>query len=95
MLSCGVNAPTVESRIPAACEAHGPGHPWEERTRVVIDLIYVLPRPRTCPTMGQKRTSRHVRVMSVIPLKADIRQPEWHVRHVPEAEIRSSALQSK
>ena len=30
--------------------------------------------------MGHKRTLRHVRVMSVLPLKADIRQREWHVR---------------
>ena len=26
----------------------------------------------------------HARVMSVLPLKADIRQREWHVRYVPE-----------
>ena len=26
--------------------------------------------------------------MSVLPLKADIRQREWHVRYVPEADIR-------
>ena len=25
--------------------------------------------------------------MSVIPLKADIRQREWHVRYVPEADL--------
>jgi hypothetical protein len=36
--------------------------------------------------MGHKQTSRHVRVMSVIPLKADIRQREWHVRNVPLAD---------
>jgi hypothetical protein len=35
--------------------------------------------------MGQKETSRRVPVMSVLPLKADIRQREWHVRFVPEA----------
>ena len=34
-------------------------------------------------TMGHKRTSRHVRVMSVIPLKADIHQRGLHVRLVP------------
>jgi len=33
--------------------------------------------------MGHEQTSRHVRVMSVIPLKADIHQREWHVRYVP------------
>jgi hypothetical protein len=25
--------------------------------------------------------------MSVLPLKADIRQREWHVRYVPEADV--------
>jgi len=25
--------------------------------------------------------------MSVLPLKADIRQSEWHARYVPEADI--------
>jgi hypothetical protein len=29
--------------------------------------------------LGQKQTSRDVRVMSVLPLKADIRQREWNV----------------
>jgi hypothetical protein len=33
--------------------------------------------------LGQKQTSRHVRVMSVIPLKADIHQRGLHVRLVP------------
>ena len=33
--------------------------------------------------MGQEQTSRHVRVMSVIPLKADIHQCGLHVRLVP------------
>ena len=30
----------------------------------------------------------HARVMSVLPLKADIRQREWHVRYVPLADMR-------
>jgi hypothetical protein len=30
--------------------------------------------------LGHKQTSRHFHVMSVLPLKADIRQREWHVR---------------
>ena len=38
--------------------------------------------------LGQKQTSRHVRVMSVIPLKADIRRRIEHVCFVPEADIR-------
>ena len=29
---------------------------------------------------GQKQTSHHARVMSVIPLEADIHQPALHVR---------------
>ena len=29
----------------------------------------------------------NARVMSDLPLKADIRQREWHVRFVPEADI--------
>jgi hypothetical protein len=37
--------------------------------------------------LGHERTSRHVRVMSVIPLKADIHQRGLHVRLVPEADI--------
>ena len=38
--------------------------------------------------MGHERTSCHVRVMSVFPLKADIHQRGLHVRFVPEADIR-------
>jgi hypothetical protein len=37
--------------------------------------------------LGQKQTLRHVRVMSVIPLKVDIRQRIEHVCFVPEADI--------
>ena len=37
--------------------------------------------------LGQKQASRHVRVMSVIPLKADIHQRGLHVRLVPEADV--------
>jgi hypothetical protein len=33
--------------------------------------------------MGHKRPSRHVGVMSVIPLKADIHRRGLHVRLVP------------
>jgi hypothetical protein len=31
--------------------------------------------------LGHKRKWCHARVMSVLPLKADIRQREWHVRY--------------
>jgi hypothetical protein len=37
--------------------------------------------------MGHEQTSRDVRVMSVIPLKADIHQRGLHVRLVPIADI--------
>jgi hypothetical protein len=33
--------------------------------------------------MGHEQTSRHVRVMSIIPLEADIHQRGLHVRFVP------------
>jgi hypothetical protein len=44
-------------------------------------------RAETMSVLGQKRISRRVCLMSVLPLKADIRQCEWHVRYVPEAEV--------
>ena len=37
--------------------------------------------------MGHKRKWCHARAMSALPLKADIRQREWHVRYVPLADI--------
>jgi len=37
--------------------------------------------------LGHKRKSCHVRLMSVLPLKADIRQREGHVRYVPKADV--------
>jgi hypothetical protein len=36
--------------------------------------------------MDQKQTSHHVRAMSVVPLKADIRQREWHAI-MPKADV--------
>jgi hypothetical protein len=51
-------------------------------------LNWIVDPPRmSMSDLGQKQTSRHVRVMSVIPLKADIRQREWHVRYVPKADV--------
>jgi hypothetical protein len=37
--------------------------------------------------LGHKRKWCHARVMSVLSLKADIRQREWNVRFVPLADI--------
>src|SRR5215469_8218256 len=42
--------------------------------------------------LGQKRTFWNVRTMSALPPKADIRQPDRHVRFVPEAGIHPRAL---
>ena len=42
--------------------------------------------------LGHEQTSRHVRVMSVIPLKADIHERGLHVCFVPIADIVSRAL---
>jgi hypothetical protein len=42
--------------------------------------------------LGQEPTSRHVGVMSVIPLKADIHQRSLHVRLVPETDIQGESL---
>ena len=42
--------------------------------------------------MGHEQTSRHVRVMSVIPLKTDIHQRGLHVCLVPEAVVRPHSL---
>jgi hypothetical protein len=41
--------------------------------------------------LGQKRTLRNVRPMSAIPPKADIRERDWDVRFVPEADSCSAA----
>ena len=37
--------------------------------------------------LGQKRTSKHVWVMSALPPKADIAERGDHVRFVPKADI--------
>ena len=48
-------------------------------------------RSRATPVVmsakGHEQTSRHVRVTSVLPLKADIHQHGLHVRFVPQADI--------
>ena len=42
--------------------------------------------------LGHKRTSRNVRVVSAIPLKADIHQRDLHVRLVPKAGLKLYSL---
>jgi hypothetical protein len=37
--------------------------------------------------LGHEQTSRHIRLTSVIPLKADIHRRGLHVRLVPEADV--------
>ena len=37
--------------------------------------------------LGHEQTSRHVQIMSVIPLKADIHQRGLHVRFVPISDV--------
>jgi hypothetical protein len=57
---------------------------------LAVDRPHAIRQPlstRGMSALGHKQTSRDVRVMSVLPLKADIRQREWHVRYVPIADI--------
>ena len=42
--------------------------------------------------LGHEQTSRHVRVMSVIPLKADIRHCVEHVCFVPATDISGAVV---
>ena len=44
---------------------------------------------------GHEQTSRHGRVMSVIPVKADIHQRGLHVRLVPLADIAQAGLRKR
>jgi hypothetical protein len=45
---------------------------------------------RAMSPLGHKRKWCHAPVMSVLPLKADIRERKWHVRYVPLADIQAS-----
>ena len=45
--------------------------------------------------LGHKQTSRHARVMSVLPLEADIRQRGLHVRFVPATDILKTATKDR
>jgi hypothetical protein len=51
-----------------------------------IDIRSIGPR---MSAMGHERKSRHVRIMSVLPLKADIHLHGLYVRFVPRADIYS------
>jgi hypothetical protein len=50
-----------------------------------------LPLLGATSALGHEQTSRHVRVMSVLPLKADTHQRGWHVRYVPKCDIWSGS----
>src|SRR6516225_11542464 len=67
------------------------GAQWcRKRGWILIPLGVKLHRSNPeLPTsaLGQKRTSAHVRVMSALPPKADIRRRELDVRFVPKADI--------
>jgi hypothetical protein len=48
--------------------------------------------PPQMSALGQKQTSAHVRVMSALPPKADIRCRDQHVRFLPKADIGTEYL---
>jgi hypothetical protein len=56
-----------------------------KRLSILNDGLLFVAHPMSA--LGHEQTSRHVRVMSVIPLKADIHQRGLHVRLVPLADI--------
>ena len=58
---------------------------FQSRRRCVVGVA--RDRPVLDPLRVHKRKWYHARAMSVLPLKADIRQREWHVRYVPQADI--------
>ena len=73
---------------------HSPSHPLRKiyaREVTVIALGWskklTLNREPPMPAVGQKRTSEHVRGISALPAKADIRQGNRDVRFVPKADI--------
>ena len=73
--------------IPVASKAGGPRDKLLTNTATgVLAAIrdHYLAR---MSALGHKRKWCYARVMSVLPLKADIRQGEWHVRYVPIADI--------
>ena len=45
--------------------------------------------------LGQKQTSRYVRLMSALPPTADIALRDCHVRLVPKADLQTARKQSR
>jgi hypothetical protein len=64
----------------------------DQMMRIHSEQIELTLIPSMNVALGQKQTSRYVRVMSVIPLKADIHQRGLRVRLVPAADIRDSLV---
>ena len=78
--------------IPVASKAGGPRDKLLTNTATgVLAAIrdHYLAR---MSALGHKRKWCYARVMSVLPLKADIRQREWHVRYVPLADIHAKPI---
>src|SRR6516164_967671 len=77
--------PYAPAHVPAAIRLDVGERGW-----ILIPLGVKLHRSNPeLPTsaLGQKRTSAHLRVMSALPPKADIRRRELDVRFVPKADI--------
>ncbi|MGB6440882.1 MAG: hypothetical protein WBE89_16500 [Methyloceanibacter sp.] len=56
----------------------------------IVDVTIARDSEASTAALGHELTSRHIRVMSTIPLKAD--QRGLHVRYVPLAGIQSMVL---
>jgi hypothetical protein len=46
----------------------------------------------SCPLWGQKRKSDRLNGMSALPLMADFNHHPWHVRKVPQTEVKRHAI---
>jgi hypothetical protein len=64
---------------------------WTGETTLAVSLHGTNPEP-LMSALGQKQTLRHVRVMSALPPKADIRCRDRHVPFVPKADIEPKSL---
>jgi hypothetical protein len=56
--------------------------------RSILGYTTIWSQVAVMPAKGHKRKWCHARVMSVLPLKADIRQRIEHVCFVPKADVR-------